>query len=165
MKSKILDLEINEEIFKIIFIVGVIAILLFCLSLYLEFGTLREYTISEDTIIDNSNEIEFNIDNIFTSRKYIEIEGWAYKKGQNIGYFNNRFIIQNEKTGEYKACRTKMEMIEELFSVDGEFDCRRARMYAKPIAISLKKGKYRLFIEYKNDDENMLVDTGKTFVY
>lgn len=165
VKSKILDIEINEKIFKIICAVGMIIILLFCLYLYLELGAIRKYKIPEDIKIDKGEQIEFTIDEVITSRKYIQIAGWAYKKGQNIGYFNNRFIIKNMQTNEYKALRTEMTNKDELFSVDSKYDCRRAGMFAKSIAISLKKGIYKIFIEYKNDDQNFLVDTGETFKY
>ena len=165
MKSKILDLEVDEKNFKIICFIGIIVILLFCLALYLEMGSLGKYKVQNDMSIDRNKEVVFTIDKVNTSRKYIEISGWAYKRGQNIGYFNNRFIIQNQETKEYKALHTEMTYIGELYSVDGQYDCRRAGMYAKSIAISLKKGIYKIFIEYRNDGENVLVDTGETFKY
>ena len=165
MKSKILDFEVDEKVFKIICFIGIAIILLFCLAIYLEIGVLENYKVPDNLQIDKNNDVEFTIDEVNTSRKYIEISGWAYKKGQNIGYFNNRFIIQNQETKEYKALNTEMTYVGELYSVDGQYDCRRAGMYAKSIAISLKKGVYKIFIEYKNDDENILVDTGETFEY
>lgn len=165
MKTKILDIEVDEKIFKIICFIGLAIILLFCLALYLELGTLRNYKVPEDISFDKGNTVEFNIDSIVTGRKYVKIVGWAYKKGQNVGYFDSRFLIRNEESNEYKALRTEMTSIDELFSVDGKYDCRRSGMYAKSIAIGLKKGTYKIFIEYKNDKENILVDTGKTFKY
>ena len=165
MKSKILDIEVDETIFKIICIVGAIVIILFCLAIYLELGTLRNYKVPDDIILDKSKKVEYNIDNVIVGRKYIKIVGWAYKKGQNVGYFDSRFLIKNRKNGEFKALRTQMTSIDELFSVDGKYDCRRSGMYAKSIAIGLKKGLYDIFIEYKNDKENILVDTGINFEY
>lgn len=164
MKSKILDFNIDEKVFKTICVIGIIGILLFCIALYLEIGAVRNYKVPNNIITDN-DDIVFSIDDINTSTKYIEIDGWAYKKGQNIGYFNNRYVIQNQETKEYKALHTEMTYIAELYSVDDKYDCRRAGMYTKPIAISLKKGTYKIFIEYRNDDENILIDTGKTFEY
>ena len=165
MKSKILDFEVDDKSFKIICAIGIIAILLFCLALYLEIGTMRNYKIPENMALDENVEIVFTINEVNVSTKYVEISGWAYKKGQNIGGFDNRFVIQNVETKEYKALHTDMTYVGELFSVDEKYDCRRAGMYAKSIAISLKKGKYKIFIEYKNDGESILVDTGKTFKY
>lgn len=165
MKSKILELEIDEKIFKVICFASILIILLFCLALYLELGTLGNYKVPTAMKMDDAKEVVFSIDEVNTSRKYIEISGWAYKKGQNIGYFDSRFIIQNLATKKYKALHTEMTNVGELFSVDGQYDCRRAGMYAKSIAVSLKRGEYKIFIEYKNDDENILVDTGKTFKY
>ena len=155
VKSKILDIEIDERIFKIICVIGVIFILLFCMSLYFELGTLRKYNVSEGIKMDKEEKIEFTIDEVITSRKYIQIAGWAYKKGQNVGYFNSRFIIKNMQTNDYKALRTEMTSKDELFSVDSKYDCRRAGMFAKSIAIGLKNGIYKIFIEYKNDGKNL----------
>lgn len=165
MKSKILDFSVDEKIFKIICAIGIVAILLFCMALYLEIGAVRNYKVADSTVMDDGEEVVFAIDDVNTSRKYVEIAGWAYKKGQNIGYFNNRYVIQNQETKEYKALHTEMTYVGELYSVDGQYDCRRAGMYAKSIAISLKKGTYKIFIEYRNDDQNILVDTGETFEY
>ena len=165
MKSKILDVEIDEKSFKMICAIAVAIILLFCLALYLEIGTLRNYKVPEGMAMDNGKKVEFHIDKVVASRKYIEIAGWAYKKGQNVGYFDSRFVIKNLETNEYKALKTQMTSIDELFSVDSQYDCRRAGMFAKSIAIDLKRGEYQILIEYKNDDENILVDTGETFKY
>ena len=165
MKSKVLDIEVDEKIFKIICAVGVVVIVLFCLAMYLELGTLRNYKVSDDMKLDKTKQVEYNIDNVVVGRKYIKIVGWAYKKGKNVGYFDSRFLIKNRENAEFKALRTQMTSIDELFSVDGKYDCRRSGMYAKSIAIGLKKGLYDIFIEYKNDKENILVDTGINFEY
>ena len=58
-----------------------------------------------------------------------------------------------------------MKMVEEFFAVDEKYDCRRAGMYAKSLAFGLEKGLYQIFIEYKSDNENILVDTGIFFNY
>lgn len=165
MKSKILDTEIDEKIFKIFCYIGLAVIILFCLALYLEIGTLRNYKVPDNITIDKGKKIEYHIDNVVSGRKYIKIVGWAYKKGQNVGYFDSRFLIKNRNTGEFKALKTAMTSVDELFSVDGKYDCRRSGMYAKSIAIGLKKGLYDIFIEYKNDNENILVDTGIDLEY
>ena len=165
MKSKILDVEINEKTFKGISITGAILILFFCLALYFDLGALKNYKIPKDIKLDKNAKIEFRIDKIVPSNKYIEIEGWAYKKGQKVDYFNSKFILQNEETKKYKALHTEMKNVEYLLSVDDKYDCTRAGMYAKSIAVLLKRGDYRIFIEYKNDDENILVDTGEVFKY
>ena len=165
MKSKILDVEINESIFKCICIIGAIFIVFFCLDLYFDLGALRNYKVPQNIEFDKGKKIEFRIDKIVPSNKYIEITGWAYKKGKNVDYFNSRFILQNEETKKYKALHTEMTNIDYLLSVDEKYDCKRAGMYAKSIAVLLKRGNYRIFIEYKNDDENILVDTGEVFKY
>lgn len=165
MKSKFLNFEVDDKILKLICFSTILIILLLCLSLFLENGALRSYKPQADTKIDNGEEVVCDIEDINIKGKFIEISGTAYKKGQNIGFFDNRFVIQNMETKEYRALHTEMTYVDELYSVDGKYDCRRAGMYSNSISFGLKHGKYKVFIEYKNDNENILVDTGKTFKY
>ena len=163
--DKIIDVELEEKYFKRIVIVGLLIILIVLLIVFLNFGFMPNYTIPKDAITKNDGKVEYRIDSISTSRKYVEITGWAYKKGQNLGYFDNRFVIRNEETKKYKVLNTEMTIVDEFFSIDGQYDCRRAGMYAKGLAIGLKKGLYQIFIEYQSDNENILFDTGILFNY
>ena len=163
--KKIIDVEVEEKYFKRIVFVGVLIVILALLIVFLDLGLIRNYEIPKGIKTKNDGAVEYRIDSISTGRKYIEITGWAYKKGQNIGYFDNRFVIRNEETKEYKVLSTEMKMVDEFFSIDEKYDCRRAGMYAKSLALGVKKGLYQIFIEYKNDDENLLFDTGILFNY
>ena len=118
MKSKVLDIKIDEKNFKIICLCGFFIIVLFCLSLYLEIGTLTNYKLPENISMDNGQKIQYTIDRVVVSNKYIEIVGWSYKKGQNVGFFNSRFLIKNLESGKYKALKTGMTSVDELFSVE-----------------------------------------------
>lgn len=163
--NKILDTEIDEKIFKKIVLSTIILILMIVVIVFLNLGMIHKYKVPKDINTKDKSKVEYKINSITTGTKYIEIQGWAYKTGKNIGYFDNRFVIRNEESLEYKVLNTQMQFVDEFFSVDEKYDCRRAGMYAKSIAIGLKKGLYQIFIEYKNDDENMLVDTGNFFNY
>ncbi|MBR3697008.1 MAG: hypothetical protein IKM97_01870, partial [Clostridia bacterium] len=83
MKSKILDIQINEKNFKILLIIGLGIIILCCMAIYLEIGTLVNYNISDNIKLDNNKDIEYYIEQVVTGRKYIQISGWAYKKNKN----------------------------------------------------------------------------------
>ena len=84
MKSKILDFEVDEKNFKIICMFSIAIILLFCLAVYIEFGSFRNFKIQENMKMDSGTEIKFTIDKVVATRRYIEIEGSAYKQGQDI---------------------------------------------------------------------------------
>lgn len=163
--NKIIDIEIEEKFFKRIVFIGMIIILLVIMLVFLNFGIIRNYKVPEGFKTKNDGTIEYKIDSISTGRKYIEIKGWSYKKGQNIGYFDSRFVIRNEETQEYKVLNTEMQIVDEFFSIAEKYDCRRAGMYSKSLALGVKKGLYQIFIEYKNDDEKILFDTGILFNY
>ena len=163
--NRIVNIEIEEKYFRRIIFVGIIIVLVVILIVFLNFGIIKNYTIPYGFITKNNGKFEYKIDSISTGRKYIEIKGWAYKTGQNIGYFDSRFVIRNEETKEYKVLNTEMQIVDEFFSIDGKYDCRRAGMYSKSLALGIKKGLYQIFIEYKNDDEKVLFDTGILFNY
>lgn len=163
--KELLDVEVNEKIFKNLVIVAMIIIILILIAVFLNYGIMWNYKVPDDITTKNNGEVEYKIESISTGRKYIEITGWAYKTGQNIGYFDNRIVIRNEETHKYKVMSTKMQIVEEFFSIDDQYDCRRAGLYAKGIAIGLEEGLYQIFIEYKSDGENILVETGIYFNY
>lgn len=163
--DKILDAELEEKFFKKTIFISIVVILLIVIIVFLNFGIMKSYKIPTDAITKNDDKVNFIIDDIMTSRKYIEISGWAYRRGKNVGCFNNRFIIKHEATGKYYALNTDMTYKAELYSMDEGYDCRRSGMYAKGIAIGLPKGLYQIYIEYKSDDENIVFDTGKVFKF
>lgn len=163
--NKILEAEFEEKFFKRIVLISIIIVLSIILIAFLNLGMMRNYSIPSEAKTKNKDEIEFRVDSILTGRKYIEITGWAYKKGQSVGYFDNRFIIKNEETKKYKALSTEMRSKDEFFSIDKKYDCRRSGMYSKVLALGLPKGLYQIFIEYKSDNENVVFDTGIMFNY
>lgn len=56
--------------------------------------------------------------------------------------------------------RGQMQEIPELKNVDGQFDCSKAGMKSESIVLGMQDGIYDIYILYKNDGENMLVNTG-----
>lgn len=163
--NELINAEVQEKNFKWLVIIALVIILMLVILVFLNLGMMQNYKIPEGMETKNNGKVEYRIDSILAGTKFIEIQGWAYKAGKNIGYFDNRYIIRNEETHEYKVLNTQMKMEDEFFSVDGKYDCRRAGMYSKSLAIGLKKGLYQIFIEYKNDNENILVETGIFFNY
>ena len=163
--DKIINAELEEKFFKRVVFASALVILVFLFIVFLNFGLMLNYKVDANATTQNDGKVEYKIDSIVAGRKYIEIKGWAYRTGQNLGYFDNRFVIRNEETHQYKVLNTEMQIVDEFFSIDEQYDCRRAGMYAKSLAVGLKKGLYQIFIEYKSDGENLLFDTGIFFNY
>jgi len=163
--DKIINAELEEKYFKRIVFIAMIFILLCLVIVFFNFGFMPNYKPTAKITTIDDGEINCSVDTVEVSKKFIEITGWAYKIDQNIGYFDNRFVIRNEATKKYKALNTKMKMVDEFYSIDGEYDCRRAGMYAKGFALGIPEGLYRIFIEYKGDGENLFIDTGILFNY
>ena len=107
--DKIINAELEEKFFKRVVFASIIIILLFLFIVFLNFGIMPNYIVDQDADTKNDGKVEYRIDSISTGRKYIEITGWAYRKGQNLGYFDNRFVIRNEETHKYKVLNTEMQ--------------------------------------------------------
>lgn len=163
--DELINAEVQEKNFKRLVVISAILILAIILLVFFSIGRMQKYKVPDNIETKNNGKIEYKINSISTGTKFIEIQGWAYRTGKNIGYFDNRYVIRNEETHEYKVLNTQMKIVEEFFSIDDKYDCRRAGMYAKSLALGLKKGLYQIFIEYKSDNENLLIDTGIFFNY
>ena len=60
------------------------------------------------------------------------------------------------------SLKTQKEQITDLHVVEGGHNALNCGMYSQSIVLGLKDGEYELYILYKNDGENLLVDTGVT---
>lgn len=151
---KFWDIEIDETIFKKIIIACVIFILVYMGINMSSLLIFKSYTIGPNTTV-NDEEIRTHIDSLSAESKKIEITGWAYKEGDKIETVNSSFVIKNQETGKMYLMRTKMEHKESLESLGYE----EAGMHAQCLTIGLPKGKYQIFVLYRNNNEDILADT------
>ncbi len=151
---KFLDIEINEMIYKrliLAIIILIIVYMAFTMSTLLVFKT---YTLGPSTS-ENDETIRTHIDSLIVDNKKIEITGWAYKEGQTVEMVNSNFILKNQDTGKMYLMKTVMEKNASL----AEIGCGNAGLHAQCLRLGLPKGKYQIFVLYRNDGEDILADT------
>lgn len=158
---KILDIEIDEAIFKKLIIASLILIFIYGALTVVSYAMLEPYTLETETTV-NDDEIRTGISVLNQGTKKLKIEGWAYKTGQSIEKFNSSFVLKNKETGKMYLIKTAMQTVEELRTVDGVYDCSKAGMSAECIIAGLDNGIYDICILYKNDNENVFAETAIT---
>lgn len=158
---KILDIEIDEALFKKLIIASLILIIIYGAFTVVSYAIMEPYTLETETTVDD-DEIKTGISVLNQGTKKLKIEGWAYKTGQPIEKFNSSFVLKNRETGDMYLIKTAMKTVEELRMADGSFDCSKAGMSAECIIAGLEKGIYDICILYKNDDENIFAETAIT---
>lgn len=149
-----LNIEIDEAMFKKLIISSFILIFVYMAFTMSSFLIFKSYTLGPNTSV-NDEEIRTHIDSLDVEKKKIEITGWAYKEGDRIGKINSSFVIKNQETGKMYLMRTKAYNNHNLNGTGYE----EAGIHAQCLLIGLPKGKYQIFVLYRNNDQDILADT------
>lgn len=161
-----LNIEIDEKLFIKLLIISiclVITYLAFTMSSLLVF---KSYTLGSNTSVvfmDAENateyvpegEISAHIDLLEQNKKKIEIAGWMFIEGQELKTFDSSFVLKNQETGKMYLMRTQME--DNINLVEDEH--KPYGIHAQCLLLGIPKGKYDIYVLYKNNDEDMLVST------
>lgn len=138
---------------------GIAIIIVYLLATFVSFAIPVNYKMDENIVLDNEKMVKNGIINLYRGSLRLEIEGWAYKEGQAVNTFNNSFVLKNREDNKMFILKTGKQMVQELQFVDG-YECLNCGMVSNSIVLGFKKGAYDLYILYKNNFENLLVDTG-----
>lgn len=161
IKMKFLEIEIDEDLFKKLIIASLILIFLYVTFTLISYSMLKPYTLESETVV-NSESIKNGVSLLHQGSKRLEIIGWAYKEGQSIETFESYFVLKNRESEKMHIMKTQMEIVEELSVVDELYDCSKSGMHAQSLMFGLKKGIYDICILYKNNSEDILVETGQS---
>lgn len=153
-----LDFEIDEKVFKKLLIIGVVFIIIYLTITFFSFAIPRVYRMDKDTVEDVQGTVQTGINILHRGSMRLELSGWAYKQGQSIERFESYFILKNKENGRMYLLNCQMEQMPELQFVDG-YHCLNCGLHSQSIVLGLKNGDYDLYILYKNDNENLLVNT------
>ena len=152
-----IDFEINEKNFKKILNIGIIIIICYFIITIISYALPRIYLLDKNTILDE-HTVKCGINTLYRGKFRLEIQGWAYKDGKPITRSNSCFILKSQETGRMYILQAEMEEMPELQFVDG-IDELHSGIHSQSIVLGLKNGNYDLYILYKNDGENLLVNT------
>lgn len=149
-----LDIEITEKIYIKILIFLIILVVIYMALTMSSLLIFKSYTLGPNTSVNNQ-ELNMHIDVLEASNKKIEIAGWAYKEGEPITSVNSNYVLKHQETGKMYLMRTKME---ENINLEDE-DIKLAGMHAQCLLIGLPKGRYNIYVLYKNGNEDILANT------
>ncbi len=149
-----LDIEIDEALFKKLVIASLVLICIYMAFTMSSMLVFKTYTLGANTSA-NDESINTHIDLLSIDGKKIEITGWAYDKDQPIKKVNSSFVLKNQETDKMYLMRTVMEKNEGLEQIG----YANAGMHAQCLRLGLPKGKYQIYVLYKNDGQDILADT------
>lgn len=150
-----LDVEINEAIFKKVIIASIILLIIYLAFTMSSLLVFKSYSLGPDTSV-NGEDINTHIDLLESEGKKIEIAGWAYKEGEEVGKVNCNYVLKNQETGKMYLMRTKME--ENINLLDDE-EHKMAGLHAQCLKFGVPKGWYDIYVLYQNDGEDILAFT------
>lgn len=150
-----LDIEINEQLIKKIIIAVIIILVMYLAMTMSSLLIFKSYTLGPNTSV-NGEEINTHIDLLESEGKKVEISGWAYKEGDEIGTVKCNYVLKNQETGKMYLMRTKME--ENINLLDDE-EHKMAGLHAQCLKFGVPKGWYDIYVLYQNDGEDILAFT------
>lgn len=150
-----LDIEITESLVKKIIVASIIVLVVYLAITMSSLLVFKSYTLGVDTSV-NGEDINTHIDLLESEGKKIEISGWAYKEGKEIGTVNCNYVLKNQETGKMYLMRTKME--ENINLLEDE-EHKMAGLHAQCLKLGLPKGWYDIYVLYQNDGEDILAFT------
>ena len=146
---------------------GTLAILLFCVLLYMSIGRVAVYVPSESSG-DSQNVIVY-IDSvsILESENRITIEGWALFHGQTIRTNNTSLLLRNMVNGQYLKLPTVMTsrpdvtraFYDETSPENFNYDRSGWRSNFLLSALDFPLQDYEIAVLYKNDGHYIVVHT------
>lgn len=154
-----LDFEIDEKTFKKIFVIGLVGIVVYLAITFFSLAIPRVYQMDKNTVEDAEGTVQTGINILHRGSMRLELSGWAYKQGQSIERFESYFILKSKENGRMYLLNTQMEQMPELQYINSKDYCLNCGLHAQSIVLGLKNGDYDLYILYKNDNENLLVNT------
>lgn len=149
-----LDIEITEARVKKIIISAIILLIIYLALTMSSLLIFKSYTLGPNTSV-NGEDINTHIDLLESEGKKIEISGWAYKEGEEIGNVNCNYVLKNQETGKMYILRTRHEdniNVPEEYKISG--------LHSRFILGNLDAGRYDIYVLYKNNNNNILAKTG-----
>jgi hypothetical protein len=108
-------------------------------------------------------DLEYYFDNVLVDKKEnkCEIAGWAYKKGEDIGYANDSVILKDTETNQYYKVNTqfvKRTGVTDYVNDGHNYD--NSGFLSRFSLSNIPKGrKYQICLKYLTNDNNILCET------
>jgi regulatory protein YycI of two-component signal transduction system YycFG len=163
-----LNIEINNSRYIKILIVSIILVIVYLALTMSSLLICKSYKLGSNTTVISINP-ENNVENVEdgeisahidlleheTNGKTIEISGWAFREGAPLNTINSSYVLKHQETGKMYFMATEME--ENINLVEEEH--KKAGLHARSLVLGMPKGMYDVYVQYQNDDEDILVFT------
>lgn len=153
----LLELEINKKFYIKILCVCIILVGMILAIYYVSLLSYKPFKLEEETIIADIGEqdMSVHIDSMNYQNGKGEIIGWAYKEGEKIKTINCSFVLKNVEKDYMYILRTRHEEnlnVPEQYQISG--------IHTRFIAKKMPKGRYDVYVIYKNNNNNIFAKTG-----
>lgn len=154
---KLLELEVNQKSYIKILCVCTIVVVMILAIYYISLLSYKPFEIEEETIIADIGEknMSVHIDSMDYENGKGEIVGWAYKENENIKTINCSYVLKNIENEDMYILRTRHE---ENLNVPEEYQV--SGIHTRFIAKKMPKGRYDVYVIYKNNNNNIFAKTG-----
>lgn len=155
---KLLELEINQKNYIKILCVCIAFVIILLAIYYFSLLTYNNYELEEETTIADIGEqnMSVHIDSMNYANDKGEIVGFAYKEGEKVKTINCSYVLKKEESGKMYILRTRYE---ENLNVPEEYS-DNSGIHTRFISKGMEKGRYDVYVLYKNNQNNILAKTG-----
>lgn len=153
-----LDLEINQKNYIKILILSIIVVLLILGIYYITLLFPKNYVLEEATKVvafEEEKDLIVHIDSLSPPGSKIEIFGYAYRQDESVDTVDCSYILRNSSSGKMYLLKTIHEKsinVPEVYPYAG--------MHTRFMTLGIEKGNYEICVLYKNNENNVLKDTG-----
>lgn len=155
---KLLELELNQKNYIKILCVCIAFVIILLAIYYFSLLKYKNYELEEGTTIADIAEQNMSVH--IDSMNYVngkgEIVGFAYKEGEKVKTINCSYVLKNVDSGKMYILRTRYE---ENLNVPEEYT-GNSGIHTRFISKGMKKGRYDVYVLYKNNNNNILAKTG-----
>lgn len=152
-----LDLEINQKNYIKLFAICIALVVLILGIYYAVLLIPKAYVPEKDTKVvafEEEKDLVVHIDILAPGRK-IEIAGYAYLIDDQVFTVDCSYILRNSESGKMYLAKTIHEKninVPEVYPYAG--------MHTRFMTLGMEKGNYEICVLYKNNESNILKDTG-----
>lgn len=154
---KLLELEVNKKSYIAILTIFIVLVVIILGGYYFSLLTYKPFKLEAETKIADIGEenMSVHIDSMDYQNGKGEIVGWAYKEGEKIKTINCSYVLKNIENEDMYILRTRHEKnlnVPEEYQVSG--------IHTRFIATKMPKGRYDVYVIYKNNNNNIFAKTG-----
>lgn len=153
-----LDLEINQKNYIRILVLSIVIVFLILGIYYITLLFPKKYMTEEATKVvafEEDKDLIVHIDSLSPQGKKVEIFGYAYRLDESVSTVDCSYVLRNASSGKMYLVKTIYEKsvnVPEVYPYAG--------MHTRFMTIGMEKGNYEICVLYKNDNNNVLKDTG-----